>query len=155
MIRVPLLTRDGEHVATALLDDADRHLLDGGPWRFHQGTGYARRGDVYMHRAVHGLTPGDGMVIDHVNGDQLDNRRENLRVCEHRENQQNRHTARGSSSHRGVYWNSTERRWIAKVMVDGRSYTIGRYGTENAAAEAASAFRAERMPFSADARAAA
>lgn len=43
---------------------------------------------VYLHRAV--ACPPAGLVVDHIDGDTLDNRRSNLRVVTHRENCNNR-----------------------------------------------------------------
>lgn len=154
---IPLIDRAGVTVAHAKVDDDLYDLLAQHTWRFHRATGYVRRtvgrAAIYMHREVTGLTPGDGMRADHWNGDKLDNQRGNLRVCNASQNGQNRHAPTGGTSkHRGVYWNKTEQRWFAKATLNRRSITIGRFTTEEEAARAAAAFRAQHMPFSADAR---
>ena len=56
--------------------------------------------------SIHRLVMGNpkGMCVDHINGDTLDNRKENLRVCSHSENLRNKRTRRTSQSgYKGVY----------------------------------------------------
>lgn len=51
-----------------------------------------KRAKVYLHRFI--TNPPEGMVVDHINGDGLDNRKENLRICTTSENQRNSHLHR-------------------------------------------------------------
>jgi len=64
-----------------------------------------------MHRAI--VKPPRGYVVDHVNGDGLDNRRENLRVCTLSENAQNR-TFRNACGFHGVRRHGS--RWQARLL---------------------------------------
>jgi hypothetical protein len=139
----------------ALVDEADAEAV--GVYRWSMScNGYAGRTmkvggkqrTVFMHRELLGLAPGDPDV-DHVNGDTLDNRRANLRVCTHAQNHQNRH----DRPHRGATWHARDKRWVAHVRLDGRQHHLGYFATRHEAAAVASAFRREHMPFSADARA--
>jgi hypothetical protein len=93
---------------------------------------------VKLHRAIAeraGLTI-DGMQVDHVNGDGLDDRRENLRVATGRENMRHQtRKARGcSSQHKGVSWNGKAGRWYACIVVDGRHVNLGLHDSETDAA---------------------
>lgn len=60
--------------------------------QYAPGHWYAARAEnghtILMHRVL--LNPSDGMEIDHINGNGLDNRLANLRACSHKENMQNR-----------------------------------------------------------------
>ena len=49
---------------------------------------------IYLHREI--MNPDDGMVVDHINGDGLDNRRENLRIVTHQQNALNRRRGRSA-----------------------------------------------------------
>ena len=80
----------GKHV---LVDEDDLHLVDGIKWyatvHKHTPTVYARGKDdqgnySLIHRLI--MQPPKGMVVDHIDGDGLNNTRANLRICTHREN---------------------------------------------------------------------
>ena len=86
---------------------------------------------VYLHRFLMGAGP--GQVVDHANGDKLDNRRANLRICTLSENAANRRYAR-SSGFRGVH--RSNRRWKAVVTVEGTMHRIGLFDTPEDAARA-------------------
>lgn len=60
---------------------------------------------IQMHRMILGLKLHDGKQVDHINGNGLDNRRCNLRICTHSQNHMNRQSHKHSSSkYKGVYW---------------------------------------------------
>jgi hypothetical protein len=74
----------------ALIDESDVALVSGRRWHAMPSnvTWYARSSDgVYLHRLLTECP--DGLEVDHVNHNGLDNRRANLRVCTHTENMRN------------------------------------------------------------------
>lgn len=129
---------------TAIVDDSDYQWLSQWKWcAFAQGRDKFRavRGarengrykSVLMHRAI--MQPSPGMTVDHINGNPLDNRRENLRVCEHGLNLLNRRanlTGRKTSRFKGVYWQKDIGRWRARF----REQYLGTFTCEVVAAEA-------------------
>jgi hypothetical protein len=152
---IPLHDRYGVVVAHAIVDRVDLQLASDGVWRL-AANGYAvRREDsrtVYLHREILGLQPGDGMEGDHISRDKLDYRRSNLRIVTHAQNAQNVSVSPGKTSrHRGVCWDGSRGRWLAQAKVNGRNYYLGRFSSEEAAAEVARAFRGRHMPYSEDA----
>lgn len=84
-----LILTDG---SVALVDEGDLPILTAhGPWGPHSaGYVYSTRHiigrQVLLHRFLMGLAVGDKRVVDHVNGDKRDYRRENLEVVTAAEN---------------------------------------------------------------------
>jgi hypothetical protein len=134
---------------SAMIDEADRDEIVGHRWHVSftgNGPKYAarhvtkkgKRTVLKMHRQLMGDPV--GLVVDHINGDTLDNRRKNLRICTRRENAQNRIGKRGRRF-KGVA-RMPSGRWQAHIRVDGQLQYLG---TFDADIEAAAAYaRAER-----------
>lgn len=110
-----------------------------------QGTRYARRyisigrgkcRALLLHREI--LAPPKGMEVDHIDGDGLNNRRSNLRICTHQQNLMNRPPIPGSrSKFKGV--STTGRRsekWCAYICPDNKKIHLGTFGSEIDAARA-------------------
>lgn len=126
------------------IDDADHESLSKYTWwvfgsspeRKYVGTEALISGKLkkfYIHRLIMGFPV--GMDIDHINGDVLDNRRINLRVCTRSENVQNMRNVRGGSSkYKGVYWSTQERKWRAMIGLNGKGRSLGYYKSERSAA---------------------
>lgn len=150
MIRWPVY-KGRLRVAWLLVDDADLHLVEPYLWRRHPYGYPCRYGadgkTVLLHRALFGLVPGDGQEADHINGDPLDNRRENLRVCTRAQNGQNMPSRAGTSRFRGVSWNTRLAKWVAQGKVNGTVHYLGRFDSETEAAQVAAAWRGEHLPF--------
>ena len=149
---LPIYSRS-DRVAWALVDDDLAGELIDRLWRLtsHGYVAHKRSGGYeYLHRRVMG-SPNE-LVVDHVNGDKLDNRRCNLRVVRHAENLQNRGPNQsGTSRFRGVTLIRTGK-WLAQAKLNGQYHYLGLWNTEEEAGAAAAAFRAKHMPFSADGR---
>ena len=83
---------------------------------------------VYMHRQIVGLPVGDKRVVDHRNGNQLDNRKENLRVVSQRENAQNRcKQSNNKSGVTGVSFDRDRNKWTARLKVNRSYLYLGRF----------------------------
>jgi len=154
-VEIPLRGRNGELRGTVLVDDDDAYLAEH-RWCL-TGKGYAHRRAggrfVYLHRELMGLHPGAPDEVDHINGDRLDCRRANLRVVSRAQNAQNKPSFGGSSKYRGVTFDAWSQRWKAQAQLNGRHIHIGRFDTEDEAAEAARAYRAVHMPHANEERA--
>lgn len=90
---------------------------------------------VYMHRFIMDAPP--GMKVDHINGNGLDNRRENLRICTHSENNFNKRKPikdNPVSRYKGVFWNKKCSKWVAKVRKNNVTKHAGYYDCEREAA---------------------
>lgn len=88
----------------------------------------------YMHRLI--MRPPNGHQVDHVDGDGLNNRRSNLRICTNTENQWNKRNNCGVSTFRGVSKHHRGSLWVAKIRANGRRYYLGCYANPEDAAKA-------------------
>lgn len=153
--RLVMLDRKLETESVVLFDPADESLLRSRHW--HLGnTGYAitfstvedggSRRILRMHRMLLGLDRGRDTVVDHINGDPLDNRRANLRVVPQQINCSNREiiNGNGSSKYRGVSWDRRKQTWVAYIKVNYRKRHLGSFSTEEGAAEAVARFREQQ-----------
>lgn len=136
---------------TAWVDDADYPALSCFSW-YCLKSGYAargarrslgeNRGTIYMHRQI--AEPGNGMDVDHINGDRLLNIRENLRVVSHGSNMLNRGVQKNSlSGHKGIRWEASRKKWSARIGLNRKTVFRARFSTleEAIAARAAAVQR--------------
>jgi hypothetical protein len=119
-----------------IIDAEDLELVSQHKWRASRGsnTDYAvraprirgthRREEIKLHRVL--TNAPDGVHVDHVNGNGLDNRKSNLRLCTSSENSRNRQKPKGCSSEfKGVgkrQWGKCVL-WEARIYVDKKRYT--------------------------------
>jgi len=115
----------------ALVDDADYDHLAQYEW-FLSKTGYAvgvvpsdgKFQVVYMHRYLLNAPPTH--VVDHINGNALDNRRENLRLATPRQNVQNKSVSPLSATGlKGVGWHKRRRKFHARIQLQGVRVHLG------------------------------
>jgi hypothetical protein len=85
-----------------------------------------------LHRFLMDAAP--GQLVDHINGDGLDNRRCNLRLVTREQNQRNRR-GRNGRAHKGIT-QTLSGRWRARIEVEGRSRHLGVFPTPEAASSA-------------------
>ena len=117
------------------------------------GKGYLRvsikKRVCLVHRIiwtmVHGSCP---PMLDHINGDKLDNRIENLRPCTNEQNQQNAGRLQSNTTGvKGVDWQHARKRYRARIHVERKRVTLGYFDTLEEAAtaikEARSAYHGE------------
>lgn len=132
----------------ALVDDEDYEEIVKHRWHEHSaGYSVTKVGinpsykDVYMHRMVMGLHEklgGTKDVIDHINHNKLDNRKENLRACSSGENTRNRKGAQSnnkSSGILGVSWCRIMNKWRARITFDGKEKLLGYFEDKDEASK--------------------
>ncbi len=138
MKEIPL--RPLKQKKVALVDDEDFEELSRYKWYVAGGwnTFYARRSaslqdkSVLMHRLI--MQTPEGMQTDHKNGDGLDNRRENLRVCTRSQNRMNSgRQANNTSGYKGVNLEKSVGKWRARIMVSGKHKSLGLFTTKEEA----------------------
>jgi hypothetical protein len=144
---VPLRRRNPIY-AVIDLEDKERIFQ----YRWFNNNGYASRYErvgnkrqwYYLHREILGCKLGDGLTVDHINGDTFDCRKSNLRIGTHADNLRNRRRANKNSTtgYRNVYWTEKDKSYTVAVSKNGVKYYGGSYRTIGPAIEVAARLRA-------------
>ncbi|MCK5016913.1 MAG: hypothetical protein KAS32_07555 [Candidatus Peribacteraceae bacterium] len=87
---------------------------------------------IFMHREI--IKTPSNKKTDHRNGNGLDNRELNIRICTNSQNNQNRHRAWGKSMFKGVSWYKRYKKWQVKIR-SGKLIHCGYFHTEIEAAK--------------------
>lgn len=143
-----IVTKQGHAI---LVDPEDVEMLSNYEWSASkQGRkvyAFCRVGDkiVYMHRMLLGLDIGNELMVDHINGCTLDNRRSNLRAVTSLENSWHVVNAKANKyGFKGVTYNRVSGRYQARIRVGDRRVSLGYFDTAEDASEAYSRAYAER-----------
>jgi hypothetical protein len=97
---------------------------------------YRKRQTQSMHRDIL-QTEDSHIIVDHKDGNSLNNQKSNLRICSHAENirNRNRKEKRNTSGYRGVCWHKRANKWVASIKVDGKRIHLGCFDDIKEAAE--------------------
>jgi len=122
----------------AFVSDEDYDRLSEFSWFIDSRNGYACRNitvsyrpakqrKVFMHREVLCLPiiTEKNRYVDHIDGNRLNNQRNNLRVATTKDNAGNRFNSTNSSGYKGVTWNKRSKKWNAQIKKDGKSINLG------------------------------
>jgi len=122
-----------------IVDDEDFDSLNQVKWWFNgkyavretsRKEGHKK---IYIHRVI--MKAPQGVEVDHVNHDTLDNRKENLRLCTHQQNAWNislpKHNTSGVM---GVSWQKNRHKWQAGIKVNNKRIHLGSFTTIDSAA---------------------
>lgn len=127
-----------------IVDEDKKHILTDKKWRV-SSRGYVVHSfrlnkkveTIRLHRLILGVTD-PSIIIDHINGNKLDNRTSNLRIVTTSQNAMNQKKTqkKTSSQYKGVSRCTDRDRWISMIKVDTKTINLGRFKTELEAAEA-------------------
>ncbi len=127
---------------STLIDDKWYEYLMQWNWRYAQGyavrSGTIEDGEyfkrtIFMHRVI--MNTPDDMETDHISGNRLDNRVENLRICTSQENSFNagKTTSETTSKYKGVSFRNGDEKWRARIQFNGEMIHLGDYCCEELA----------------------
>lgn len=88
---------------------------------------------ILMHRVI--MMCPNGFEVDHVDGDGLNNQKNNLRICSHSQNMRNRRQkSQMSSKYKGVSWVKKHGKWLGRLQVGGKIVFNSYFDSQEAAA---------------------
>lgn len=128
----------------ALVDNEDFEYLNQFAWniRIVKNTQYAKRSDkinkkattIQMHRQI--MNCQKNMMVDHINGNGLDNRKCNLRICTRSNNlmNSNKPKSKATSKYKGVNRSKSSLKWRAEIRLNTKGIYLGTFNTEKDAA---------------------
>jgi hypothetical protein len=123
-----------------LVDDEDYEYLSQWKWCAHRQSHRAgkqfnavrntvinrKHTTILMHRLI--MKPPAGTIIDHKDGNPLNNQKNNLRFATHSTNGANTGLRRNNKSgYKGVHWCNLTNKWCAQIRVKGQSINLGRF----------------------------
>ena len=129
--------------SVALLDDGDFAPFNRFKWHIHSSGRVVRSGrglkimrtgriiesaevSYYLHREVMGIRRGDNRVVTHLDGDFLNNQRDNLRVVDRTQlPRRKRSQDHKSSRYTGI--SPPKDAWIVRITSDGQRHYLGRF----------------------------
>jgi hypothetical protein len=135
-----------------MIDDEDYENLIEFVWYFHKSDGYVYKNiekkraskRISMHKFL--MNPAEGMDIDHVDRNKLNNQKSNLRIVEHKINARNRKIpCNNKTGFMGVW--KQDNKYVAEIRKDNIKYYLGIYCT---ALEAALAYDKKAKEFNFD-----
>jgi len=129
---------NGEH---AIVDDNIHEALSYFNWR-RDGTRSNAvictseiKGERRLHRIITGAKK--GQVVDHIDGNVLNNLSSNLRICTQKENARNRKkNVNSRARYKGLAWLENMGAWAARIKVDGKLIHLGCFKKQKEAAKA-------------------
>jgi hypothetical protein len=131
-----------------LVDDEDFEKISRYKWRVSHNV---ERNQIYvtrsyhadgkthllgLHRFIMNCVEGDGVHVDHINHNTLDNRKSNLRKVDNQRNCFNRSRTSSSTGYKGVWYREDTGSYRAMVRTEGKRYNCGQYTTPEEAAHA-------------------
>jgi len=148
-LKIPLeIIRNKDMIATIYTSNRDEILIDDNnyfeiakyTWYLSSG-GYAhseiKGSNIIMHRLIMNAKTGSLVIIDHINGNRIDNRISNLRSTDSVLNAHNRIKKSGTTSkYKGVHLCKKNGKFEAKITKDKKTYFLGYFKTEREAGEA-------------------
>ena len=135
---ISLYNKKGELKGLAIVDAEDYDKVVGYHW-CEKSNGAIQRSDgrFLSHIILDFYFVDYDELVDHANRMKWDNRKKNLRICNHSQNLSNQKIrSDNTSGYKGVSWDKERMKWETRISTQGRSKFLGRYLTKEEAAQA-------------------
>ena len=138
-IEIVLYDKKGEETGRTIIDKDDYDIVKDYKWCY-DGHGYAvthknKNEMIKLHRLI--MNNCESEVIDHINGNRLDNRKCNLRKATFQQNSFNiDNNGQGSNNRKGVSYRKDRGKWRAYITVNDKQIVLGSFNTEEEAIKA-------------------
>lgn len=135
-----LKNKQKEEVARALIDIEDVEKVKEIKWCLITNDGYVKGGigakeEILLHRFL--FKSNNNELIDHINGNKLDNRKCNLRIVDYSKNAMNSKTpSNNTSGIKGVYWDKRSNKWEAAIQINMKKKSLGYFKNKEDAIKA-------------------
>lgn len=119
---------NGEYSATSIIDTEDIDIAKQYNWHINKGGYVTYKSDTMGHIFLHRLVTKceEDKIVDHINRNPLDNRKENLRICTQTENMQNKSIqSNNKSGHAGVFYYDKINKWGSRITVNKKNINLG------------------------------
>lgn len=132
-----------------LIDKDDFELVSKGQWLIYNPRKNSNRKDIYqilwtkmingkkinyeIYQLIMGTKLKDNIVVDHINTNRFDNRKENLRIVTPQINSINQYPKLLNNKikdRKGYYYDKKNNKFLARIRINGKMFNIGRYNTE-------------------------
>ena len=128
-----LLTNPNMHQSFLIDEDDLERTLSCGLWGIKNGYVSRLSKGIRLHRFL--LDAPKDFFVDHINGDTLDNRKANLRLCNNQQNGCNsKLRSNNTSGYKGVHFSKKENKWISAIMCNRKHYRQGCFHSKKEAA---------------------
>jgi hypothetical protein len=124
-----LRNNKGDETQRAMIDIEDVEMVKKKKWYYNGKyvvSGY--NPTIRLHSFI--MTPAKNKIVDHINHNTLDNRKQNMRVCFYYENSMNqRKSGNNTSGYRGICFNESMKSWWARIQYKGERIDLGYFAT--------------------------
>lgn len=132
-----LYNKECKEIARAIIDLEDVDNIKIYKWYMNPSGYIINRGKNigFLHRFI--MDCPDDLVVDHINHNPLDNRKENLRICTQEQNMCNQSIRKDNKSGcPGVYYVERKSKWVAQIRINKKTKHLGYFNTIEEAIEA-------------------
>lgn len=98
---------------------------NGGCQRYKYAMRRNGKKHILMHREI--LKPGTNELVDHKDGNGLNNQRANLRKCDRSQNAANTRSKKNAAKYPGCSYSKARKKWRAHVRVRGVRKCVGEF----------------------------